>query len=233
MSATGTLRRPELVVFDVNETLSDLSPMGRRFEDVGAPSYMSRLWFASLLRDGFALTAAGGHPVFAEVAEDVLRACLYGFELTRPLDDAVRHVMAGFSELPVHPDVPEGVRAMHDAGLRLVTLSNGSVAVGERLLRDAGVRSFFDDLLSVEDVGIWKPHSAAYGYALDVCKTTASLAMLVAVHPWDVDGARRAGLMTAWVNRSGAAYPASFLAPDLEVASLPQLAAALAGLDPH
>lgn len=53
----GGPRRPTLLVFDVNETLSDMSPMGQRFEDVGAPAHLAKTWFAVLLRDGFALTA--------------------------------------------------------------------------------------------------------------------------------------------------------------------------------
>jgi len=52
-------RKPELLIFDVNETLSDMSPMVDRFEDVGAPSHVARSWFAGLLRDGFALTVVG------------------------------------------------------------------------------------------------------------------------------------------------------------------------------
>lgn len=61
-SAVRRLPRPRLMVFDVNETLSDVSVMGRRFADVGAPSHLAATWFAGLLRDGFALTAAGGPP---------------------------------------------------------------------------------------------------------------------------------------------------------------------------
>ena len=49
-----------VVVFDVNQTLSDLAPMARRFADVGAPEHLAKLWFATLLRDGFALTARRG-----------------------------------------------------------------------------------------------------------------------------------------------------------------------------
>ena len=45
-------RRPTILVFDVNETLSDMSPMGQRFEDVGAPEHLAKTWFAGLLRDG-------------------------------------------------------------------------------------------------------------------------------------------------------------------------------------
>ncbi len=54
--------------------------------------------------------------------------------------------------------------------------------------------------------------------------------MLVAVHPWDIHGAHEAGLMTAWVDRSGSPYPTCFAAPDLTVAGLPELAARLGEL---
>ncbi len=51
----GVQPRPSVIVFDVNETLSDMAPLARRFADVGAPELLAQVWFASLLRDGFAL----------------------------------------------------------------------------------------------------------------------------------------------------------------------------------
>ncbi len=58
--------RPRILVFDVNETLSDMAPLSERFEEVGAAAGDARLWFAGM-RDGFALTAAGRWASFAEV----------------------------------------------------------------------------------------------------------------------------------------------------------------------
>ena len=58
-------RLPRLLIFDVNETLSDMSPMAKRFEDVGAPAHLATTWFAGLLRDGFALTAVNSSDSFA------------------------------------------------------------------------------------------------------------------------------------------------------------------------
>jgi 2-haloalkanoic acid dehalogenase type II len=130
---------PSVVVFDVNETLSDMSPMATRFADVGAPGDLAKLWFAVLLRDGFALTAAGGQERFSVLAENALQAVLTGMPLDRPGDAAVEHVMAGFMNLPVHPDVPSGIRAMSDVGIPLVTLTNGSTEVAEWLLTTAGI----------------------------------------------------------------------------------------------
>jgi 2-haloacid dehalogenase len=220
-------RRPRLLVFDVNETLSDMGPMAARFEDVGAPGHLAKLWFAELLRDGFAVTVSGDLERFATLGAEALRVRLGGHPLDRPLEEAVDHVMQGFSELSVHPDVVEGVRELGELGIRLVTLSNGSASVAEALLQGAGVRDRIERLLTAEDAGVWKPALRAYAYALEVCGVEPMDAMLVAVHPWDLDGARRAGLATAWIDRSDGHYPSYFAAPDLRVASLTELADAL------
>lgn len=216
-----------VVVFDVNETLSDMAPLAQRFADVGAPPALATLWFAALLRDGFARTAAGESERFVVLADGELRVVLHGVALDRPLDDAVAHILDGFMALSCHRDVPVGVHALRRRGLRLVTMSNGAAAVAEKLLGDAGLRDAFEHVLSVEDAGVWKPAPGSYRYVAQVCGVDPAELLMVAVHPWDLDGAARAGLRTAWVNRSGGPYPTWCRPPDHVVPSLEGLAAAL------
>lgn len=232
MTAPGdaaALAGVRVVVFDVNETLSDVSALADRFVAVGAPAALAPTWFASVLRDGFALTATGGRAPFAEVARAELRAVLAGRPLTEPLDDAVERVVAGFGQAPLHPDVAEGVERLASRGLVLATLSNGSSAVAEELLATAGLRDRFAAVLSVEGLGTgWKPNADAYLAACAELACEPGEALLVAVHPWDIHGARRAGLATAWVDRSGtASYPSVFSAPTTRAASLVALAQTL------
>ena len=215
---------PAVLVFDVNETLSDMSPMAERFQEVGAPPHMAATWFAGLLRDGFALTAVNTSESFSLIAAEALRVSLDPQSLNRETEQAVQHIMDGFGGLQVHLDVAEGIHALSDLGIRLVTLSNGSVTVTEDLLERSGLRDHFERLLSVEDAGVWKPAASAYAYALEQCGVVPMDAMLVAAHPWDIDGAHRAGLGTAWVNRARGLYPAYFKAPDLQAQSLLDLA---------
>ena len=216
--------RPSVIVFDVNETLSDMSALGARFVEVGASGSLAPLWFASVLRDGFALTAAGDNPAFAEVASELLRVVLSDAQLNRSVEDAAAHVMDGFASLELHPDVASGVARLGDEGFRLVTLSNGSTTVAETLLEAAGIRDRFEALLSVQDAEAWKPAAAPYHHAARACGVPASELALVAVHPWDVDGAVRAGLQGVWVNRSEGHYPAIFTDPTHTVASIDALA---------
>ena len=218
--------RPQVMVFDVNETLSDMRGMATAFAAVGAPARLAGTWFASVLRDGFALTATGANPDFADVARFGLTQMLTANGI-RNVDAATTQVMDAFMTLPVHADVVAGVRALADAGIRLVTLSNGSASVAQGLLERAGVADRFERLLSVQDAPGWKPAGSAYAYALETCNVSPADAMLVAVHPWDIHGAHQAGLATAFVNRASVTYPSYFAAPDVEVASLLDLASEL------
>lgn len=222
-------KRPSVIVFDVNETLSNMAPMAQRFGDVGAPAAMSGLWFAQLLRDGFALAAAGDRGSFAAIGADILRGLLRGVPLDRDLEEAVAYITAGLAKLQLHPDIAGGIRLLKESGMRLVTLSNGAAAVADGLLGNSGLRSEFEMLLSVEQAPSWKPVRAAYDYAADACAVRPGEMLLVAVHPWDIHGAARAGLQTAWINRGNEEYPRHFAAPDVTVRQLGELAEQLGG----
>lgn len=219
--------RPQLIVFDVNETLSDMSSMADRFADIDAPPSLAATWFAAVLRDGFALTVNGANPDFADLARAGLAVAL-ATQPVEAIDDAVDQLMAAFASLPAHSDVVEGIGALAATGVRLVTLSNGSATIAQGLLQRTGIGHHLERVLSVQDAPAWKPAESAYQYALDVCDVEATDTMLVAVHPWDLHGANQAGLTTAYLNRKGATYPSYFSRPDIEVASLTQLAELLA-----
>lgn len=231
VDATGESALPGLVVFDVNETLSDMSSIAALFTEVGLPGHLAATWFAGLLRDGFALTVTGANPSFAALASDSLRALLHGVK--PDVEDATTRVLSGFAQLPLHPDVANGVRALRALDLRLVTLSNGATTVAQGLLERGGLRDAFERLLSVQDAPAWKPAASAYRYAVQTCQVAAAHAMLVAVHPWDIHGAHQAGLQTAWINRTGSPYPATMHPADLEATSLTALAQVLTDARGH
>lgn len=215
--------RPELVVLDVNETLSDLSPLRAAFADEGLAEHDVEAWFAGVLRDAFALTVLGDNPSFADVGSALLRSRLTGAGAADPAGGA-RRVMERFLRLQPHRDVVPGLLALADRGCRIVTLSNGSAAVARSLLEGTEAGRVVEGYLAVADAGAWKPDPRAYAHALSTTSVAAADAMLVAVHPWDIEGARRAGLRTAWVGRGSAAYPDHMRRADLQVGSLVELA---------
>ncbi|NYG54770.1 haloacid dehalogenase type II [Nocardioides perillae] len=221
------MARPELVVLDVNETLSDTAPLRERFAEVGLAPHEAEPWFAGVLRDAFALTVVGENPAFADLAAEGVRTRLPA-DHPDP-DGAAAAVLDAFTSLAVHADVVDGLRALRDGGSRLVTLSNGSASIAEGLLERAGALDLVEACLSVADAPAWKPDARAYAHALAHTGVDAGDAMLVAVHPWDVDGAARAGLRTAWLRRGVAHYPAYARSADVVADDLRDLARRLAG----
>jgi len=226
--AKATASRPAVIALDVNETLSDMRPLTTRFEAVGAPGHLLATWFASTLRDGFALTAAGAYADFGPIAHAALSTILsHQPGLDREPDDAARFILAGMPELSLHPDVRPGLERIHAHGIRLVALTNGPAGNARRLLAHSGIDALLEDCLSVEDVRRWKPAPEPYLHAARRCGVAPAEVMLAAVHPWDVDGAKRAGLASAWINRDDAPYPEPLEPPDLTRRDFVALAAAL------
>lgn len=221
------MTRPQVVVLDVNETLSDLAPLGEAFAAVGLAPDLVWAWYAGVLRDGLALTVVGDAADFPALGRHELRKLLARAGAGGG-EEAVEQVLRAFTGLPVHPDVPDGLRSLRAAGFRIVTLTNGAPQVAESLLTRAGVREEVEAVLSVHGTGTWKPAAAAYQVAIDACGVPPDALVMTACHPWDIHGAARAGLRTAWVDRAGEPYPAAFTAPDVTVAGLDRLAEALA-----
>ena len=191
---------------------------------------MLSTWFAATLRDGISLAAAGAYADFRDAARGALRWHLSGVaQLHRPVDEAAEHVLEGIAELSPHPDVAPGLRRLHEHGIRVATLTNSSAATVAGLLDRAGLAELVERNLSVSEVGRWKPAPETYRFACDSLGVAERDAVLIAVHPWDVDGAQRAGLAGAWLDRDGRPWPEVFAAPTVTAHSLPELADALAG----
>ena len=222
------IRPPTLVIFDVNETLSDLRALGARFADVGAPPDLIQQWFPAVLRDGFALSLTGVYADFRTVALAGLQGKLMEVEgLRSDPQAAASHILDGLGELPVHPDVAGGVRELSDAGIRLVTLTVGSAENSASLVEGAGIAESFERHFSAEKVRRWKPAPEPYLHAAEETGVAPERCVLIAAHPWDVHGAKRAGLGAGWLNRDGRPYPSFFEPADATGESLSALAQSL------
>jgi 2-haloacid dehalogenase len=208
----------EAVAFDVNETLFSLDRLGPAFTDAGLDPGLVPLWFARLLRDGFALTAIGDYRPFADLAAETLRDLGPHVD-----DDAVGAVTGAMRHLRPHPDVEPALRALHEAGVPAATLTNGSAGTVRAMLDGADLSRYVTGSLSVDAVHRWKPAPEPYRYAATELAVAPQSLVLVAAHPWDCAGAHAAGLRAAWVNRTGQHWPAIFPEPEFTAPDLATL----------
>jgi 2-haloacid dehalogenase len=137
---------------------------------------------------------------------------------------STKNVLSGFTRLPLHADVAPGLHKIHEAGVRIVTLTNGSAAMSENVFRDGGILPLLEHRLDVSVPQRWKPHPDAYRYAAEVCGVPVERIGLAAVHPWDIDGAQRAGLQGFYIDRRKTPYPKVFGTPDHTAADFEALA---------
>ncbi|MBA3618792.1 MAG: haloacid dehalogenase [Acidothermales bacterium] len=203
--------QPRVVVFDVIETLFSLEPTRAAMTEVGLPPDALEVWFARLLRDAFAITAAGGYAGFEVVAKGALTTVL-GEGQDR--GDHIAEILGSLSALPAHQDAEPALSACARAGVPVVALTNGTAEGTDHLLDRSGLAPLVSRVLSVHDVGMWKPHPSVYQAAIG--EVEPQEAALLAVHGWDIYGARHAGLMTGWCSRLDGILPPSLGPADVE-----------------
>lgn len=212
-------RRPRVVLLDVFETMLQVDALGSRFVDVGRPAAEWELFFARIQRDGMALTLAGGVRPFAEVARAALRTTC-GHQLS---EDALDHVLAGFAELPPHPDVEPALLALVRARVPAYAFTHGPATVACNALDRAGLRTYLRGLLSTEEIRAFKPPPRAYHWACQQIAAPAERVAMVAVHSWEVHGAVRAGLVGALATRLEGAVPDVVARPHVTAERLDEL----------
>lgn len=206
--------RPTVVAFDVVETLFSLEPMRARLCALGLADDALELWFALLLRNAFALDASGTFKTFGEVARATLSVILAEHRLAVD-PSALDETLAGFGELPVQADVAPAFQVLHDAGVRLVALTNGQAENTHRLLRRAGLDGQVERIISIDEVRRWKPAREVYLHAAKAVGVAPGELALVAAHAWDVHGASQVGLVTGWVSRLEKRFSPAMNPPDV------------------
>jgi 2-haloacid dehalogenase len=199
--------RPEVVAFDVNETLLDLAPVRAALVEAGEPESLLRTVFARTLLTGIAATATGTWCRFREAFDAALA------QESELSGDRRSRIADAFGELAPHPDVEPALRTLTEAGVRVVTLTHGSPGVAEAGLARGGVSPLVERSLSSEVIRAWKPSREVYLWAAGTCDVAPDRMALVAAHGWDVLGAQRAGLTGAWFPRSERTYPAVYEQP--------------------
>lgn len=206
---------PDILFFDVNETLLDLTSMKEVVgKALGNRSELLTLWFTTMLQHSLVSTVSGHFEDFGKIGSATLRmiASNQGISLTE--DEAKDIIIPPLTSLPPHPEVKESLERLRSYDYTLVSFTNSSNKGVATQFSNAGLTTYFDDRLSVEDIAKYKPHADTYKWATDKMEVSASKSLLIAAHGWDIAGALWAGWRAAFIRRPGAQlYP---LAPSPE-----------------
>lgn len=216
---------PSIIVFDVNETLLDITTLEPLFDRIFGDSQVLRAWFAQLVLYSQTMTLSGLYSPFGELGVGALRmiAAMHQVNLTAADIDELK---ARMGEMPAHTDVIPALTQLQDAGLRLMTLTNSAISASPTPLEKAGINHFFERSFSVESAGKFKPAPETYQLVAQGLSVETSDLCLVACHLWDTIGAQAAGCRAAFLTRpNNAILPAPGVPlPDLVAADLTLLA---------
>jgi len=159
-----------------------------------------REWFAQLILYSQALTLAGEYAAFGELGGAVLQ--MVADTRRQPVSaENVLSVKQAISSMPSHPEVPEALRRLRDAGFRLFTLTNNPAVTATEQLERAGLADFFDRQFSVDAVHRYKPAPETYRFVEHQLGLSSSGCCMIACHTWDTLGAVAAGWDAALILR--------------------------------
>ena len=209
------MSHPKVIVFDSNETLLDLAALDPHFARAfGEGATTREKWFGTVLQLFLTATVVDRYQSFEVLADAALDmvAAMRGTELARQ-DRAAIH--AALLELPPHADVPPALQQLKGTSLRLAVLTNSTAKSATAQMKHAGLDSYFDAVLSADDIERYKPAREAYAHAAKQLDVDLDEIRLVAAHGWDVTGALAAGCRAAFVGRPGKALNPRGERPDV------------------
>ncbi|MFA7553341.1 MAG: haloacid dehalogenase type II [Spongiibacteraceae bacterium] len=189
--------------FDVYGTLIDTQGVLSTLETMipDRANDFSKTWREKQLEYSFRRGLMQNYVNFSVCTSQALEYTCQLYDL--PLTEAQKNkLLASYSTLPAFDDVAQGLAQLKEASFRLYAFSNGSRDAIDTLLNNAGIREFFDGVVSCDDIKSFKPNPAVYGHFMRQSDASCDSAWLVSSNPFDVIGARSAGMHAAWVQRS-------------------------------
>jgi 2-haloacid dehalogenase len=212
-------------VFDAYGTLFDYASAAARCRDVLGDRLdpLTALWRDKQLQYTWLRALQSRHADFWQVTGDALDFALGTLGLSDPQLRA--RLMDLYRSLDVFPEVPAMLQRLKAAGLKTAILSNGTPDMLATAVNNAGIGDLLDAVLSVESVGVYKPHPKVYQLAVDRLAIPAGAILFQSSNAWDAYAASAFGMRVVWCNRYGQRPERLPGKPDYEIASLAGLPA--------
>ncbi len=225
MAGAAPLTGIRACVFDAYGTLFDFASAASRCADVlgDKANALMLLWRDKQLQYTWLRAAQNRHADFWQVTGDALDFALETLGIADGQGTLRRRLMDCYLTLDAFPEVPALLRRLKAAGFATAILSNGSPAMLAAVVRHAGIGGVLDHVLSVEEVGVFKPAPAVYQLAVERLGVAKSAIAFQSSNAWDIHAASAFGLATVWCNRGGQRRERLPGAPDREITTLAEL----------
>jgi 2-haloacid dehalogenase len=210
------------IVFDAYGTLFDVNSAAEKCKDrIGVKwEGFANFWRTTQLEYTWLRSLMKRHKDFWAITEDSLDKSMKVFNI----DNAMRNELLNlYKTLSPYPEVKEVLNSLKKKNYKLSILSNGTPALLSELVKSNDLEIIFDDLFSIEEVGIYKPDSKVYDMPIKRYQIKSKEVAFLSANTWDVSGGGNYGYNSIWVNRNKAIFDSLDYKPKNEVSNLTQL----------
>ncbi|NRT12504.1 haloacid dehalogenase type II [Flavobacterium sp. 14A] len=198
----STIKNKPVIVFDVNETLLDMTPLKKSVNELLGEEQGFKIWFGMLLHYSTVSNSIEEYNDFTTIATATLKMAAVSMN-KKVSEDQVKETLSLIKTLQSYPDVAKGLTVLKENGFRLITLTNSPDGALQAQLENSKLTHFFEQALSIDSLGKYKPAPETYQWAAKQLKVKPEEMLLVAAHGWDIAGATHAGLATGFIEREG------------------------------
>ena len=195
------MKNIKAIIFDAYGTLFDVNSAAEKCKDKIGDKWegFANFWRTTQLEYTWLRSLMKRHKNFWQITEDSLDKSMKTFNI----DSAMRNELLNlYKTLSPFKEVPETLKKLKERNLRLAILSNGTPSLLTELVKNNNIDNLFDDLFSIEEVGIYKPDAKVYDLPIKKYKIEKSQVAFLSANTWDVSGGGNYGYQSIWVNRN-------------------------------
>ena len=210
------------IIFDAYGTLFDVNSAAEKCKDKIGDKWepFANFWRTTQLEYTWLRSLMGRHKDFWQVTEDSLDKSMKAFNIDSSMKNELLNL---YKILSPYKEVPETLKALKEKKFKLAILSNGTPSLLNELVESNNLNNLFDDIFSVEEVGVYKPNSKVYDIPVKKYKIKKNEIAFLSANTWDVSGGGNYGYQSIWVNRNDNIFDNLDFKPKLEIKNLSRL----------
>jgi len=216
------MKNIKAIIFDAYGTLFDVNSAAEKCRDKIGDKWerFANFWRTTQLEYTWLRSLMNRHKDFWQITEDSLDKSMKVFDI----DPSMRNELLNlYKVLSPYKEVPDTLKALKEKKFKLAILSNGTPSLLDELVKSNDLENLFDDIFSIEQVGVYKPSSRVYDMPIKKYNISKSEVAFLSANTWDVSGGGNYGYQSIWVNRNNNIFDNLDFKPKYQITDLNKL----------
>jgi 2-haloacid dehalogenase len=216
------MKNIKAIIFDAYGTLFDVNSAAEKCKDKIGDKWepFANFWRTTQLEYTWLRSLMKRHKDFWQITEESLDKSMMAFNIDPKMKNELLNL---YKVLSPFQEVPETLKSLKEKNFKLAILSNGTPSLLNDLVKSNNLNNLFDDLFSIEEVKIYKPHPKVYDLPIEKYKIKKNEVVFLSANTWDVSGAGNYGYQSIWVNRNNNIFDNLDYKPNNQIKNLSEL----------